>query len=170
MCTTAVLITVLRLAIRYLHLKRLFWDDAFAIAGTVCLTAMAVLNQTSRDAIYLIELMANGGTLGPPFTTAAKISSTITAQMKMQFFFMMLFWTTLWCVKGSLLMFYRRLFIGVDGYMKRWWVVVGFCIVTYLISVLTNFMDCMPSRRRFSLAPEGELSTTSAQTPVDKFY
>lgn len=156
MWTTALLITALRLAVRYRHLKRLFWDDAFAIAGIVCLTAMAILNQTSRDAIYLIELMASGGTPGPPFTTTEKISSTIIAQMKMQFFFMMLFWTTLWSVKGSLLMFYRRLFIGVDGYMKWWWAVVGFCILTWLVSVLTNFMDCIPLRRRFSLAPKGD--------------
>jgi hypothetical protein len=157
MWAIALVITILRLAVRYRHLKRFFWDDAFAISAMVCLTGMAILNELSRNAIYLTELIASGGTPGPPFTTAEKISSAMIAQSKMQFSFMMLFWTCLWSVKGSLLMFYRRLFIGVDGYMKWWWVVVGSCILTWLISVLTDFMDCMPLRRRFSLDPKGDV-------------
>ena len=160
MWAAAFLITVLRLTVRYLHLKRLFWDDAFAISAIVSLTVMAILNQTSRDAIYLIEVIAAGGAPHPPFTTAEKISSAMIAQSKMQFFFMMLFWTTLWSIKGSLLMFYRRLFVGLDGYMKWWWMVVGVCIVTYLASILSNIMDCMPLKRRFSLDPKGEYTVS----------
>lgn len=163
MWAVAFLITVLRLIVRYLHKKRLFWDDAFAIAAIVGLTAMAILNQTSCDAIYLIDVIAAGGTPGPSFTSQEIIFSTIIAQRYMQFFFMMLFWTTLWSVKGSLMMFYRRLVVGVDGYMTWWWVVVAFSIITYLISIMTNILDCIPLRRRFSLDPKGGLKSTSLE-------
>jgi len=156
MWATALLVTILRLIVRYNNLQRLFWDDAFAVSGMVWLTMMTILNHLSCDAIYLIQTIAEGGTPPAPFTTSNKISSTIMLQRKMQMIFMVFFWNCLWSVKGSLLMLYRRLFTCVDGYMKWWWVVVASCVLTWLISVLTNFMTCMPLRRRFSLDPKGQ--------------
>jgi hypothetical protein len=61
----------------------------------------------------------------------------------------MFFWNCLWSVKGSLLMLYRRLFTCVNGYMKWWWVVAAACVLTWAISILTNFIACLPLRRRF---------------------
>jgi hypothetical protein len=77
MWAIAFLITILRLGIRYHHVKRLFWDDAFAISALACLTAVAILNQTSCQAIYMVKLIAAGGTPGLPFTTPEKVTKAI---------------------------------------------------------------------------------------------
>lgn len=158
MWATALLTTILRLVVRYRKLKQLFWDDIFAISAIVWLTVMAILNHLSLDAIYFMAAIAKGETPSAQFTTAEKIATTRVSQSKMQFCFMISFWNCLWSAKGSLLMFYRKLFTGVDGYMKWWWIVVGSCIVTWMISLLTNFMVCMPLTRRFSMDQKGQCS------------
>ena len=157
MWTTALLISILRLAVRYWNLKRLFWDDAFAISAMLWLTVMAILNQLSCNAIYLMEALAEGRTPPTPFlTTPDQIITTIISQRKMQMLFMISFWNCLWSVKASLLMLYSRRLLCVQGYMRWWWVVVASCILTWLISILTNFLACIPLRRRFSLDPKGQ--------------
>lgn len=150
--------TTLRLFVRYRNLKRFFWDDGWVSFGMICLTIMAVMNQLQRETIYMILGLQTGLTPKKAYNTPEKVASAMIHQSKLQFVFMMFFWTTLWSVKASLLMFYRRLFIGVQGYMRWWWVVVGICVVTWLMSFLSNFMDCMPLRRRFSLDPKGNNS------------
>lgn len=155
MWSIAFAVTLLRLAVRYRHLKRFFWDDGWVVWAMVCLTIMAILNQVQRDIIYMIAIIAKGGVPSAPFTTPEKIASSMILQAKLQFTFMMFFWTALWSIKAALLMFYSRLFTGVQGYMKWWWIVVVCCILTWLMSVISNFMDCIPLRRRFSLDPKG---------------
>ena len=151
------LIAVLRLVVRYRQLNQLLWDDAFAISGLVCLTIMAILNQCQRDYIYMeIDLLSDPTALRPPFTTEAAIEAGIAYGSKLQFTFVMFFWTCLWSIKGSLLIFYRRLLLGVNGYMKWWWAVVVFCILTWLASLLTNFLSCIPLWRRWSFDPAGQ--------------
>lgn len=154
--TLAFVIVVLRLAVRYRTTSRLYWDDAFAVSGIIWLTTMVIMNHFARDGIYLqIDLAATGRPSNPKFTSKQLISDAMIGQKKMQFAFMMAFWNSLWSAKASLMMFYRRLFNGVDGYMRWWWAVTAMCILMWLISILTDFMVCLPLRRRFSLAPEG---------------
>lgn len=158
-------IVVLRLVVRYRTTSRLYWDDAFAISGIVWLTTMVIMNHTARDAIYLqMEIASGGRPSNPKFISKQVISDAILGQKKMQFAFMVGFWNCLWSAKASLLMFYRRLFNGVDGYMRWWWLVTATCIVTWLISLLTDFMVCLPLRRRFSLVPAG--MSLSHQIPL----
>lgn len=124
-------------------------DDLFAVAGAACLLAMAVISEIQRDGVYLLISLYAGKT--PPGTSLDMLGQTIIRQLKLQFAFVILFWTCLWSVKGSLMMFYRRLLIGLDGHMKWWWTVVIICILTYLVSLLTNFLACLPLSKRFTL-------------------
>lgn len=162
-------VVALRLVVRYRTTSRLYWDDFFAILGVLWLTVMVIMNHLARDGIYVQMDMA---TLGRPsnqkflvqdkITAGMLISNAVLEQKKMQFAFMVAFWNCLWSAKASLLMFYRRLFAGVDGYMRWWWVVVVSCIVTWMISLLTDFMVCLPLRRRFSLEKADRCSTQPA--------
>jgi len=76
MWTTALLISILRLTVRYWNLKRLFWDYAFAISAMIWLTVMATLNQLSCNAIYLMEALAEGRTPSAPFLTPDQIMTS----------------------------------------------------------------------------------------------
>jgi hypothetical protein len=134
---------------------RLFADDAFAIGALICFTVMAIMNQVQRDYIYMeIDLLSNPAALRPPFTTEDGIANGVAVESKLQFAAILFFWSCLWCIKGSLMMFYRRLFVGVNGYMKWWWMVAMFCIITWLASILTNFLSCIPISRRWSFDPK----------------
>jgi hypothetical protein len=152
-----ILIVLLRLAVRYGQLKHFLWDDGFAISGLVSLTVMAILNQCQRDYIYMeIDLFSDPAALKPPFTTEAGIVAGVVYESKLQFVFVIFFWTCLWSIKGSFLAFYRKLLLGVSGYMKWWWAVVVFCILGWLASVLTNFLSCIPLSRRWSFDSTGK--------------
>ncbi|KAI9055915.1 hypothetical protein LZ554_000851 [Drepanopeziza brunnea f. sp. 'monogermtubi'] len=164
--TAAISVTVLRLAIRYFQMKRLLWDDAFAIFGLISFTVMVILAELMCEKIYVTITFTEGGSLPPKYTKTKQITDNIIEQLLMQFYFMMLFWTTLWSIKGSFLMFYRRLFTGTDGYMKWWWGVVAFTIATYIASVLTNIMTCLPLWRRFSLNPADTCALSNARRSI----
>jgi len=92
MWATALLTTILRLAVRYRKLKHLFWNDALAISAIVWLTIMAILNHLLLDVRYLMATIAEGGTPSAPFTTRGKIATTLISQRKMQLCFMISIW------------------------------------------------------------------------------
>ncbi|KAI9742522.1 MAG: hypothetical protein M1835_003043, partial [Candelina submexicana] len=57
-----------------------------------------------------------------------------------QFAMITLFWTTVWAVKISFLIFYRRFFEGLKNHMIAWWAVLIFALVAYVgcwVSFLT---------------------------------
>lgn len=129
----------------------------------VCLTGMAIVNDMTRDAIYMVISLSKGSAPASPYETPEKIVAGIVWQLKMQFGFMVLFWTTLWSIKASLMMFYRKLFSGLFGYMVWWWVMVGVCVATWLASILTNIFVCLPMSKRFSLVASGPSKRTNTQ-------
>lgn len=50
----------------------------------------------------------------------------------------LLFWTSLWCAKLSLLVLYRKLMAGLPYvYMRIWWGVLAFCVL-----VSNTSIDC----------------------------
>lgn len=149
---------MLRFVVRYHHLQRLFWDDIFQFIGIINLTALATLLQLQRNTIYALKLAA------PPEKDLAgktfkhEITDAIREQAKLQFVTLFVFWVCLWSIKGSLLMFYRRLFCNLQEYMKWWWVVTITCIATFVACVLANFLECLPLGRRLELDLQGMLS------------
>lgn len=120
------------------------------------LTLMAILNQISSPAIYLMVAIAEERMPSKLLASPEKIATARIFQSKIQFCFVILFWSSLWSIKVSLLMFYLRLLDGVAGYMKWWWAVVGTCALTWIACILTNFTVCMPFTRRWSLDSKGQ--------------
>lgn len=52
------------------------------------------------------------------------------------------FWLTLWAVKASLLLMFRKLTTGLPFYERLWWYVMGFTIVTFVGCVISDFTSC----------------------------
>jgi hypothetical protein len=71
-----------------------------------------------------------------------EILSDSLLMIKIFFSTTMLLWFVLWGVKFAFLMLYRRLFAGIRFYMRLWWAVLVFCIVTLVGSVISNFVSC----------------------------
>ncbi|KAH6680810.1 hypothetical protein B0J14DRAFT_649188 [Halenospora varia] len=155
MFATGLLFTTLRLAVRLKNLRRLHWDDVLQIGGMISLLICTILNELQHDDIYALQALAPIEGAPEQATFRQEITDTTRRQAKLQFIFIIFFWTCLWFIKASFLMFYKRLFDGLSGYMKWWWIVVVTCIVTYIMCILSNFLECLPLSRRFELDLQG---------------
>lgn len=54
----------------------------------------------------------------------------------------LLFWVVIYLVKFVFLLFYRFLFGVSNGFMRAWWMVSAFTVVTFLINFLSVFWAC----------------------------
>jgi len=52
------------------------------------------------------------------------------------------FWLTLWAVKASLLLMFKKLTAGLPFYEHLWWYVMAFTIVTFIGCVISDFTSC----------------------------
>ncbi|MCJ1405675.1 hypothetical protein MMC11_008904 [Xylographa trunciseda] len=150
----ATVFTIIRTTIRLHISRRLFVDDAFVYLALAILIAMAVLYTLINDIIFQIVLVGEG--LLPP---SPEFMSQVPFFLKVQFAIIVLFWTTLWAVKWSFLMYYKKLFIGLPGHMQKcWWAVVIFSVLAYLGCWVTQLLSCTPIPTYFD---------NQCQTPKD---
>lgn len=61
--------------------------------------------------------------------------------MRFNFAVTLFFWTVLWSVKFSLLLFFRRVILHTD-WLKAWWAICIFTVLTYVGCVISQFMSC----------------------------
>ncbi|KAL8919871.1 MAG: hypothetical protein Q9172_004776 [Xanthocarpia lactea] len=78
--------------------------------------------------MFELDKVANGE---QPVTRAFLARAVIF--LKLQFAIIVLFWTTVWVVKVSFLIFYRQLFTGLPEHMLGWWLTSGFTAMAYLL-------------------------------------
>lgn len=144
--------TIIRTIIRLRISKRLFLDDAFVYFALILLIVMGVLYSLVNDYLFEIHLISVGMQL-----PTAEFLATGTFFLKCQFAIIVLFWTTLWAVKLSFLMYYKNLFVGLPKHMQMsWWAVVIFSVLAYLGCWATQLASCVPISHYFLL---GECET-----------
>lgn len=88
-----------------------------------------------------------------------------------QFIIIILFWVTIWSVKGSFLAFYRTIFSGhfIGWQTSAWWGVVALSALTWTANFILQFFACVPFESYFILGRRHEafsslrLSTNLAQ-------
>lgn len=98
--------------------------------------------------MFEIDAVAVGAMPGPDFLERA-------AQfLKLQFAIICSFWTTLWAVKFSFLLYYRYLFAGLPNQLYWWWLVSGFAFLAYLGCWATQLASCRPISHYFILGNE----------------
>ncbi|OCK73288.1 hypothetical protein K432DRAFT_340507, partial [Lepidopterella palustris CBS 459.81] len=146
-------VTVSRGGLRWHTNRRLFADDYCAFFGMLSLTGLSAvitrqLPQFYVDAEYLKTSAGN------PFTpTPVPIEEYLArneTSLKLMFSQMLLFWTTLWSAKFSLLFFFRRLIVGLPKYMRIWWAAFMIVLVLYIACMTANFVACMPLSKNWS--------------------
>ncbi|KAL8825387.1 MAG: hypothetical protein Q9170_007811 [Blastenia crenularia] len=71
--------------------------------------------------------------------------------LKLQFAIIVLFWTAIWVVKLSFLIFYRTLFTGLPEHMRGWWVVAIFAALGYFLCWAFQLASCVPIPHYFIL-------------------
>ncbi|DAA79418.1 TPA_exp: Uncharacterized protein A8136_0191 [Trichophyton benhamiae CBS 112371] len=132
--TTVVMI--FRLAIRLWLQRRLFWDDAFAIAGYFGQVAQLVMVTIVSPLIY-IHLQGFSGTRPPP-----EYGIKITKMIRLVYAHNVVFTASLYCIKASFMALYWRLIQDLSDYRKAWWAVAVLCAVSLTINAVLFPVGC----------------------------
>lgn len=121
---------ILRLISRWRGPGRLYWDDACAgVAAVLVLITAALWQWAAADIYYFLNLDAGLVPLEADFPI--RLLRGLKASLVVELFF----YTSLFLVKMSFLLFFRRLGSHVRGQKYIWWPVFALAVVSYLVSV-----------------------------------
>ncbi|KAI4195499.1 MAG: hypothetical protein LQ350_007166 [Teloschistes chrysophthalmus] len=108
----AILFAFLRFIIRLYALRKLLEDDVAVMFALLLLLSLAIMYRYATPIMFELNDIATGKEkLTPDFISRAAVF------LKLQFAIIVLFWTTIWVVKISFLIFYRTLFSGLPDHM-----------------------------------------------------
>ena len=106
--------------------KKLLVDDYFVVAALIFATVTAILWQVyARDMYYVINVSVGSETPDANFSSTAENYFRHTAAV------LTLFYSSLWSIKISFLLFFRRLGNHVRHQRLLWWPVFSFTLLTY---------------------------------------
>ena len=106
--------------------------------------ATTIIWQIYHDKLY--ETMGvSAGLLFPPATLASDTETYLRASIPV----FILFYSSLWFIKLSFLVFFRRLGCKVRQQRFHWWIVFGFTATTWIISIGTVDYPCLSGTFEF---------------------
>ncbi len=134
-------------------------DDYFVVLALAFALANAIMWQIYAHNMFHIMAVSAGLELPDEgFVSIAESYSRSTIA------FLVLFYSALWSIKMSFLLFFRRLGQNVRGQKVVWWPVFGFTIVTYLTCIGTIDYPCFVN----SIAWETANCSTPAATSFQR--
>lgn len=144
MVSFAVLFTIIRTAIRFHVFGRLFADDFWVYLALAILTTIATLYNYAVPIMFEYEQILHGKKLlTHDFGDRARLF------LKLQFAIIVLFWTCIWAVKISFLIWYKKLTDFPSNREMMWNLVTGFTVASYLGCWVTQLEACHPIRHYF---------------------
>lgn len=150
----AIVFVVARTAIRcFIFRREDIHDISTYVASDVCvylavaaLISMAILYSLITSDMFELDRISSGQT--PPTPGFAQRGDFF---LRCQFAIICLFWTSVWAVKVSILLFYRSLFDRLGWFRICWWIVLSVVVVTYVACWGTQLASCWPISTYFSL-------------------
>src|SRR5690242_4852866 len=114
-----------RIAAQIVLRKRPEASDYLLGASVILYLVLCTLYLTMLPRLYKIAEVLSG--IQPPWPTFER---EMVAMFGSLFVNTWVFWTSLWCIKLSLLVLYRKLMVGLaPTYMRMWWRALIFCIL-----------------------------------------
>ncbi|GAB1210172.1 hypothetical protein APSETT445_008962 [Aspergillus pseudonomiae] len=124
------LFVLARTLARIYAFRRLWLDDAFAIGAWLMLLVQAITWQTQVDSMYLLFQLDAGKLMPTP-----EILNRLAQLERAECAILILFYSSLWSIKTSFLIFFRRIG-GTDRSWIIWfWCVVGFVAAAYFVCI-----------------------------------
>ncbi|KAH0565992.1 hypothetical protein GP486_000603 [Trichoglossum hirsutum] len=122
---------------RYHKIRKVQLEDYMMFLALACFLSMAGVYLVALPPLYrVIDVSAGRKPLYFSFFNDAYLI------MKGFFAAAILFWATLWAVKVSLLLLFRHLMIGLTNYMRMWWTLLVFTLITYIGCVISEVLSC----------------------------
>jgi hypothetical protein len=128
---------VARTFARYIKLRKLQLEDFMMFLALASFLSMAGVYLVALPPLYrVIDVSAGRMPLYYKFFDDGYLI------IKGLFAATMLFWATLWAVKVSLLLLFRHLMVGLTNYMRLWWTLLVFTLVTFVGCVVSEVLSC----------------------------
>ena len=137
MIVSAVFVSI-RIFARLKVFKRLWVDDGFVIFALILALASAILWQIFANDMF--ELMAVSSGHKIPTSTFIDNSERYS---KASVAVIAFFYSTLWAIKISFLVFFKRLAKNVRRRQLLWWPIFGFAVATYFVCIGTIQYRCL---------------------------
>lgn len=130
-----------RILVRLRVFRRLYADDGLVFFAWVVLLVSAALWQTGIDALYENIAVSSGQLYPPPASFPHRTERYLRKSLAVIVFF----YTGLWSVKLSFLIFFKRLGHSVRHQNTMWWAVLAINVATYLTCLGTIEYRCLAS-------------------------
>ena len=128
-----------RVIVRFKVFGRLQADDGLVFFAWTVLLINTILWQFSQDALYENMAVSSGQLYPPPsgfeHATAQYLRKTVAV--------IVFFYTGLWSVKFSFLVFFKRLGHNVRNQHVVWWVVLAITLASYVSCLGTIEYSCL---------------------------
>lgn len=125
---------------------RLYADDACVYFALAMLIATGVLYNYITPIMFEFEY-----TFHKEKEAAAGFKERVEFFLRLQFAIIVLFWTTIWAVKLSFLLWYRKMLVGFTDRKILWPFVLIFSLCAYLGCWVTQLESCQPISHYFTL-------------------
>lgn len=142
----AIIFTLVRTAIRLHVFRRLYADDACVYFALVVLLLTGILTTRIIPIMFEFEYILHGER-----GITAGFVQRVNFFLRTQFAIIVLFWTSIWAVKFSFLVWYRKLLVVPSNRMVFWWGVSIFTFLAYIGCWITQLESCRPISNYFLL-------------------
>ena len=140
-----------RLLSRVRSFRKLFVDDFLVIFSWTLLLVSAILWQTQQTAMYNQFKLA-AGTLIPTLDVLKGEETFLKSSVALIIFY----FTSLWLIKLSFLIFFRRLSSNIYRWHQIWWwCVLGFTVASYATVIGTMGFGCLLAPLTFIMSTPG---------------
>lgn len=136
----SVLFVSIRLFARFKVFGRLYADDAIVIFALSLALASAIVSQIFAESLFQLMLVLGGRRLPSP-SFVADSEGFLKASLAVIIFY----YSTLWAIKISFLVFFKRLIKNVRRQELMWWPIFGFTMATYFVCMGIIPYNCLVS-------------------------
>lgn len=142
----AIVFVIARTAINFYVHRSVSIDLAFVyFALAILISTAGIYTKITPIMFELDKVSGMEEAPGPGFEDRADLF------LRCQFALIVLFWTAVWAVKCSILMYYKNLFNKLPRQKRHWWMVFGYVGLSYLACWATQLASCWPIPTYFSL-------------------
>lgn len=142
-----------RLLVRYKIFGRLYADDGLVFFAWILLLTNTILWQIGKDALYETFAFSAGQLFPPP----ANFEHNSEQYLRRSIAVIIFFYTGLWSIKLSFLIFFKRLGQNVRNQGLIWWTVLIITGASYFACLGDTYYKCLASPFSYIEGEHGNL-------------
>ena len=127
---------------RWKSFRRYFWDDFFVLFAWILILATAIMWHFVAANLFQISYVSSGKL---SITHVPTLVRDTELYLRVSVAVIIFFYTSLWAVKVSFLIFFRKITAGtfIKAQIIQWWVVLGLTLATWFACLGSLEYNCL---------------------------